>query len=249
MAWPVVIQFNGEDIPITSIQESISRSVGPERLVSIADEDAALVVKIGKGASPADPIEDVLPPEPIHQEEPPMEDIEESPPLAVPKESPSFPVKVLIESEIGQKKLKLNVSSNCQVSRLIRKWTEAAKIKIDPAMFELIHADGKVLDSACQLGEALRIAADSHPDRVGLVGRLITAHQSPAKKSKKARKEEVITPPTAAPSCSLKEQEAELEYWTQIRAAGIPSDSLEDEWEDDDEALAIALSLSELHNS
>jgi hypothetical protein len=42
-----------------------------------------------------------------------------------------------------------------------------------------------------------------------------------------------------------------LEYWSQAKAAGLSVDILkesdEEEWEEDEEALAIALSLSEIN--
>jgi hypothetical protein len=263
MAWPIVASIGGELVKICSIQESISRSVGPERLARVAEEDPAILLFIGsQSSSSTEPIDeaDVCPPlqdgdaaqatataddAPELKDAEPVEEVPSGPPE-------SFSIKIVIESEISNKKLKLNVSSNCTVARLLSKWTDAAQIKIDPSKFYLATLEDEDLDPSKTLREALGSRAHADGGRVHLVASL--SPKSSPKKRKKIKRE-APTPPTAVPAEerpeSVQGQQAQLEYWSQAKAAGLSVDILkesdEEEWEEDEEALAIALSLSEIN--
>jgi len=286
MAWPVVLTVTGEEIRVASIQDSISRAIGPDRLAKLADDDGTIMVKIGVASadeSPEQPAEDfdVAPPEPaapqkevpkepegpIEEKRPEQDKKPDIRPKVVSPEKQDGPVpkavsrtlKVVVESKFSRKKCKLNVSSNCVVSRLIRKWVEAAGVTVDPEKFLLTIESSKVLNAELTIQEALAKLGMDELDsegRVNLTALLASELKSlnsptPKRKKQKQAEEEILDVPT---SMSMKDQEAELEFWSQIKAAksegldptmlGDPQD--EEEWQDDDEALAIALSLSEL---
>jgi hypothetical protein len=260
MAWPVSVRLGGSDevISVTSIQESISRSIGPEHLSRVSEEDPALIVTVGQQQQTGvRVVEDVVPPETLVLPMAPLEQVtdpkkEEG---QVQTAKGSEQIRVVIKSVLTSKKLKLNVSGNCLVSRLIRKWTEALKSeRIDPAAVDLFFR-GELVDSAKVLTEVL-VGELKESERYDLEAvpknSSVTSSTTPVTKRKKQRRE---TPPTAAPVESEvgREQEAELEFWKQLRLAqaqGLDSfiDEGEEEFVEDEEALAVALSLSESLN-
>jgi hypothetical protein len=192
----------------------------------VSDEDPALVVTVGQ---PKVEEEDVIaPPPPVKQAE-------------VDK---SDQIKMMITSALGglegkKRKLKLNVSSNCLVSRLIRKWIEALKseVQIEPNAIDLFRRNGVAMDRSKILSEALS----------GEVCEEERYHVEA-----KVRVNETIASPKRRRESTS--QEVEVMYWKQMQTAeaeGIAADLLAEEEEscgsfvDDEEALAIALSLSE----
>ena len=271
MAWPLVATVGSERIAIKSIQESISRSLGPDLLRSISDKDPAVVLTVGQ-VDRHDPVEDVAPPFPDisavkpEPEPEPVADVVEQEPVRIEKQRRS--VKVLILSKLGAKRTKLNVSSDCLVGRLIQKWLECSRSTINADLVDLFYA-GSLMDPAKALHDVLpsRLSPD---ERVELKAKL-NIESTP--KPKKNRTESVPTPPTAAPktppapgrlvtqatastSSDLRavEQEKQLLYWAQKRNAESADltqfiDSESDDYEDDEVALAMALSLSEVSSS
>jgi hypothetical protein len=284
MAWPCIAKVGGEEIRISSIQESISRTIGPERLISLDSEESIVHVMVGTttASSPTEEV-DVAPPNSVEEMSsgPPKagEEVDMDPPKRVeettldpPKaeegkldepfkeeitritdkqEEVSRSIKVVIESKYAKKKTKLNVSSNCQISRLIRKWTEASGVRIDPDKFILvfeghIHLDREKsllesLKSHLERGEETRVTLEALLEQEAVK----RSSQTPSSSTQKKRR------PEKSESESL--QEAELEFWSQMKAAKseglgdlIRPEEGDNEWEDDDEALAIALSLSEV---
>ena len=247
MAWPVSVRLGGSDevISVTSIQESISRSIGPEHLSRVSEEDPALIVTVGQQQQTGvRVVEDVVPPETLVLPMAPLEQV------AVPKKEEggvqaakgSEQIRVVIKSVLTSKKLKLNVSGNCLVSRLIRKWTEALKSeRIDPAAVELFF-QGELVDSAKVLTEVL-VKELKESERYDLEAvpknSCVTSSTTPVTKRKKQRRDPMG-----------REQEAEFEFWKQLRLAqaqGLDSfiEEGEEEYVEDEEALAVALSLSE----
>ena len=283
MAWPVIVNVGEEEVRVSSIQESISRTIGPERLERLGDDIAFVFVSVGRPEKMDS--DDVSPPVHEHEqnagseesadptpgtlESVDLQDLEihttEFPSVKVRSpEEPSRSIKVVIESQYSKKKAKLNVSSNCLISRLIRKWTEASGIRIDPDKFGLVLNGETVLCLDKTLGECLP-CGDS--ERVNLEAKLTQELKgnSPPKtarkrmerspkspQTRKSRKKESAepTPPTTVNNRS---QQAEFEFWSQAKSQGLSTELVmptspngEEEWADDEEALAIALSLSEL---
>lgn len=282
MAWPVVLAIGEEEVRVTSIQDSISRAIGPDRLSKLADDDGLIVVTIGMSNKPHDET-DVAPPQPEGESEqsclspdkiqtfdnPQKAEVSVTPgtivepPIAVAKKpitltpfnpAPNNPVsitkkdtpktvfksesnkgppehsltiKVVVESDLSsQKKCKLNVSSNCVVSRLIRKWAEAAKVTVDPSTV-VFCIDGHVaLSREVSLHEALAL----HGRAVDSETRLTLQAVQPRSKRKD------MTPLAA------RDQEAELEFWSQTKALKLEVQR-KGGWQEDDEALQFALSL------
>ena len=237
MAWPVTVRLGGSDesIPLTSIQESISKSIGPDNLTRVSEEDPALVVTVGQQKVEE---EDVIGPPPSECILPPP------PPVKQAEAEKPDQIKVMITSSFGQegkkRKLKLNVSSNCLVSRLIRKWIEALKSedKIEPDTIELCLGNGVALDRSKVLSEAL--SGDVSEDGRYQVEAKLQVKKTMSSSPKRRR--------------DATSQEVELMYWKQMKTAeaeGIGAELLAEEekssgsFVDDEEALAIALSLSE----
>lgn len=262
MAWPVIVEIEGTSrIPITSIQESISRTLGPELLVEVSDREPAFIVTIGQ-LDRVDPVEeaDVTPPiaptidDPVVEAEPFTEPLPETlEETTEPTETVSNgTIRVKVEAPFVTKALKLNVSSGCLVSRLVRKWIQALKSNINPEVI-VFHYNGSPLDGNKKLSEVLPSRVD---ERVIFQAHVAGSEASPQKKQKKLKRQE-RTPPTTAPkkprsdeqsssSEVVSDQVEQLLYWQHIKDAGIAGASEgSDEIEDDDLALAIALSLSE----
>jgi hypothetical protein len=274
LAWPVRIDIEGvESLMIASIQESISRSIGPELLEQVSERNPALIVRVGK-FDRTDPIEDVTQPADVLvqdglaecQSEPsplvesksdsPTEkrDQEPDPIEDVPMEttaSGSRVMRIKVESKLVTKPLKLNVSSNCTVSRLIRKWSQALKSTINSDIIDLMLPNGRVLDLEMTLSQAL---PGIDPGRIvleAIVRGSLEEDSPPKTKRKRSRKQERTPPTTAAKSISsapdLDSQQEELLFWQQVRKTG--DDGLAQvaasDFEDDELAIAIALSLSE----
>lgn len=252
MAWPVNVRLGGSDktFSLTSIQESISKSVGPEDLFRVSDHDPALFVSIGQ-VSKAEL--DVEPPLAQSETRNTLEEesVLESEKTEVQK---SDQIRVLVTSSLVSRKLKLNVSGKCLVSRLIRKWLEALKSDMDPRSIELFY-NGSLLDPEKALWDAIGAQQEGDGVRYEITA-VPKMEESPKRKKTKHRNEE--TPPTAAPTntneCE-KEQQLELEYWKQLKfaeAEGLGSfldNEIDSNYIDDEEALAMALSLSEALNS
>ena len=268
LAWPVVATVGETRIPISSIQESISRSIGPELLAAVSDDDPAIIVTVGQ-ADREDVVEDVVPPQATATEaepvvsEPGPSTVEPVPQDAVEEvvDKKSRSVKIVIESKLVGKRIKLNVSSGCAVERLIRKWLEASKSTINAELVDLVYNE-EVLERTKSLHDVL--PEDTPVDQRVELRADLNVEASP--KRKRSKRDSLPTPPTAVPAATRstsstteddwrrKEQEGELLYWQQRREAekeGLRDfvDDESEEWVDDDEALAIALSLSELPQS
>ena len=240
MAWPVVLEIeDGTRIPISSIQESISRSIGPDILSAISETDSALVVTVGQTDRVDDPIEedvDVPPPVTSH---PVIADapsavttpvLPEEPTASPPPAMPEFPkvLKIKIESILVTKSLKLNVSSGCAVGRLVRKWIEALRSTINPEIIDLRLADGNLLDREEKLSSV--IPFDQVVDGKVTLNAVVRGDTSPPKKqrTKKSLERGSRTPPTTAAkkvreshdeeNPSSTSQMEELLYWQQMKS-------------------------------
>lgn len=262
MAWPVTVETGGTShIPITSIQESISRTLGPELLVEVSDREPAFIVTVGQ-LNRVNPVEeaDVTPSIASAIDDPVVEagpDIEPLPETfeeiaGQTEKATNGTIRVKVEASFVTNALKLNVSSGCLVSRLVRKWIQALKSNINPEVI-VFHYNGRPLDGNKKLSEVLPSCVD---ERVIFQAHVAGSEASPQKEPKKPKRQE-RTPPTTAPkrprsdeqsssSEVVSEQVEQLLFWQHIKDAGIAGTSeISDENEDDDLALAIALSLSE----
>jgi hypothetical protein len=282
MAWPVSVFVGDEEIRVSSIQDSISRIIGPDRISRLSEDVDVVMISVGKpeGTDVAPPQPEELTSDPFVPENSKSEEDklsmtgnrssaatgsenvvqEEEKPKSCPSDRTAYTVRMLIDSKFAKKKCKMNVSSNCIVSRLIRKWTEAANVSIDPTKFVLFHEAGRSLDLSLSLHEALLqvgLVASEIEGRVNLEA-LLESEARPTKNSpegrKRRKKEPEEEPILESPKLSFREQEAQLEFWSQMKSArseGLEPHVFEEdqdqasEWEDDDMALAIALSLSE----
>ena len=255
MAWPVFIHIPDQfsSIPCKSIQESISRTLGPELLETVSDKDPAFTVKVGGESPPpeeptsCDVEPPVIPEIPAIQTET-NEDIQEpqvpanstSATLAVPDTSvppnTKTTYKIRIESEVFKKTIKMSVSGGCTISRLIRKYLEALKQQdlINPEIVHLSYLDKPI--------ESLGLpVAEIFDDTCVLLTAFIGSQKSTPKRRRSSEKQ--TSQDEQMESESISEQAQEIAYWEQVRSVrkGVADQVDIDE---EDLALAIAMSLS-----
>jgi hypothetical protein len=252
MAWPVVINIPagpdgvpGEVIHLKSIQESISRTIGPDLMAHVSGLDPSLIVHVGKDAIPESD-EDVSPPDLVPVDPTvnlPPEPTTTAPPAPEQVPVSSFPeksrIKFLIVTPTQPKGVKMAVSTECTMDRLIRKIIEATGMRETVFSMELQYEGKPLTPPDSKLGECLRDVSSSS-DRLTLQ-LLEKASRTPAKPrrvastspgSKKRRSNSDTDEISSA-------QKKEFEYWQSGKK------SRDEEYEDDDLAMAIALSLSE----
>lgn len=131
------------------------------------------------------------------------------------------------------------VSGDCTVERLIRKFADATQSKLAPDM--RLELEGLLLPASSRLHECL--PAEYLSERGAL--NLVNSVTSPPRTVKKKRTS-VPTPQTSAPA-DLEFSEAqfnEFEFWNSAKKSRRDNEPAE-QFEDDELALAIALSLSE----
>ena len=260
LAWPVFIHIPDQvsSIPCKSIQESISRTLGPELLETVSEKDPAFIVKVG-GVSEQVNI-DVEPPviSDIPSISTDMKEVIEEPNVdapahtasisaPIPPAPPDSPAplntkrtyKIRIESEVFKKTIKMSVSGGCTVSRLIRKYLEALKQQdiINPEIVHLLYL-GKCIETLdISIGE---IFDDS---TIVLTASIGTQKSTPKRRRKSSEKSTTIsTQDETMESESISEQAQEISYWEQVKS--VRKSGPNDEVDDEELALAIAMSLS-----
>jgi len=264
MAWPVSVSLPDQNVTvqIKSIQESISRTLGPELIQVVADKDPALIVSVGVHVveenedvtQPVDTVADV----PAPLDDPPLLETVENdmqlkdiPAAAVQQSTPSpTTYKLRIENQTS-KIIKLSVSAGCLISRLTRKYIEALKQTSPDSMgtrLAIKGHSGEFLDSEKTVGELFgSLQMDN------LVLEAITGSPKENPTPKTSRKNSIETSKKRRRNQELgdvAEQAEALAYWEQVNSVRkatrrSSSGNDEDEAEDDDDlALAIGLSLS-----
>ncbi len=253
MAWPVVITVPSTDsslapdkLVLRSIQESISRTVGPELLARLVGREPGLILHVGQPVVSLEEEPDVTPPDclmsdtavVIHTVRPPTEDNFPEPVLAAPDppliSTSSVPLKqrfkLLIQSDRHPKGVKMAVSGDCTVERLIRKFGEATSTKLSDGINMQLLLDNTILQKNLRLQECL--PSEFLVERGTLI--LDTEHAASPATVKKRKSCTPLADFNAA-------QFDEMEYWSSAKK----NKKTPETYEDDELALAIALSLSE----
>lgn len=256
MAWPIMIHVPSDDssFPCKSIQESISRTLGPELLERVLEKDPGLIVVVGEQnrrdpdldvsppvfpmpSSEAQCVEDVKMPEP----EPKSADLcaVSDPPKSIPLDTKKT-YKIRIESEVFKKPVKMSVSGGCSVSRLIRKYLEALK------QTDTINPD---IVSISYLGKPMEKLDNRLSDILGesTEGVVVEAFIGKVSATPKRRRRQSSSEGRSNSSKSRKiesEQSSELAYWEQVRSVRKDTSTPNDDDDEDDEDLALAIALS-----
>jgi hypothetical protein len=257
MAWPISIRIPSDStsIPCKSIQESISRTLGPELLGSVLDKDPALIIAVGGSLMErSEPHTDVVPPifpilstteaQSVTIEEPCKIETGIVDPTPVPTESTEKPdtkrtYKIRIESVIFKKPIKMSVSGGCSVSRLIRKYLDALKQtdNINPDIVSLSYS-GKMIE-----GLDLTMSGMFGDSCEGIVIEALVGKPNATPKRRRRQSSEGRS--SSVKSRKIESEQAnELAYWEQVRSVRKDPNREDEDDDDDDLALAIALSLS-----
>lgn len=260
MAWPILIRIPSDEssFPCKSIQESISRTLGPELLEKVSDKDPALIVVIGEIPTVTRESEsDVSPPVFLDLPSVPEATVAHQDPVPAPIDPLPVPdvadavvdvkrtYKIRIESEIFKKPVKMSVSGGCSVSRLIRKYLEALKQTdtINPDIVSVSYLGNPIEKLDDKLTD---IFGDDGSDGIVMEAFVGKSSGTPKRRRRQSSAEGASTS-SKARKIESEEQSHELAYWEQVRSvrkSGCISDHDNEEDDDEDLALAIALSLS-----
>jgi hypothetical protein len=270
MAWPVLVRIPSREssMACNSIQESISRTLGPELLAEVSDNDPALIVLVGnKLGVTEDSNYDVVPPVvpnlPVSVSDVPLKVVtqENGDPAPVPPEpvAPEPAVilptesdlkrtyKIRIESNVFKKPIKMSVSGGCTVSRLIRKYLEALKQSdvINPKTVRLSY-EGKPLVDLTMSQILQNITENVLMEAFVVNERSLETTPTPKRQRRKSSSDNKrsTSSKTSKLEDETEQQAQQLAYWEQVHSVRKNIQASEDDEEDEDLALALALSLS-----
>jgi hypothetical protein len=163
--------------------------------------------------------------------------------------------KLRIESSIFSKPIKLSVSSGCLVSRLIRKYLEALKEGSSGVNSDIVNLKSQsvLLDRNRTIGDVLGHMSDELILLEAIVESTEPSATSTEKKRRRNSSDEPISTTRKKSRESSKrvdesliaEQAEAFAYWDQVNSVRKALRTCDDEFDDDELALGIALSLSD----